>query len=298
LLIVAGAVVGVLAIAAFIVTRPGDPVATAPTAAPAAGAALDGGAPGTLQAPLTTETAVGSALPGETSPFASVPTPAPDATNTVETFPLPPMPFVALQPAAPGPLAIYPSPDAAQPSRRLPNPVQVSASDPSAVGPLVLLERRDAGQGWLEVFLPVRPNGSTGYVRAADVKATSHSFHIAVHLAAFNLKVYDGDRVILDAPIAEAADNTPTPGGLYYTNMLLKPPDPNGPYGTYAYGLSGYSDTLTSFGGGPGQLGIHGTNEPAKMGQKVSHGCIRLRNQDIEKLAPILPLGVPVQIFP
>ena len=91
--------------------------------------------------------------------------------------------------------------------------------------------------------------------------------------------------------------NTPTPGGLYFTNMLLQPPDPNGPYGTYAYGLSGYSDTLQTFNNGPGQLGIHGTNEPGKMGQNVSNGCIRLRNQDIEKLAGILPLGVPVQIF-
>ena len=111
------------------------------------------------------------------------------------------------------------------------------------------------------------------------------------------LKVFKGDEVILDSPIAAASANTPTPGGLYFTNMLLQPPDPNGPYGTYAYGLSGYSDTLSSFNGGPGQLGIHGTNDPSKMGQNVSNGCIRLRNQDIEKLAGILPLGVPVQIF-
>jgi hypothetical protein len=210
---------------------------------------------------------------------------------------LPPAPFIVLQPKNKGALAIYPSPGAPQPSSSLPNPVQVSSNDPNALGPLVLLERQDSGNGWIEVFLPVRPNGSTGFVKTSDVTATKHNFHIEVRLGAFNIKVYNGTNVILDAPIAEAADNTPTPGGLYYTNMLLKPPDPNGPYGTYAYGLSGYSDTLKSFGGGPGQLGIHGTNEPERMGQKVSHGCIRLRNADIEKLAAILPLGVPVQIM-
>jgi lipoprotein-anchoring transpeptidase ErfK/SrfK len=171
-------------------------------------------------------------------------------------------------------------------------------NDPNAAVPLVMLVRDKAPEaGWVEVFLPVRPNGSTGFVLASDVTLSTHDYHIEVQLSAYRLKAYDGDQVILDAPIAAASSNTPTPGGLYYTNMLLQPPDPNGPYGTYAYGLSGFSDTLQTFDGGPGQLGIHGTNDPSKMGQNVSHGCIRLRNQDIEKLAPILPLGVPVQIF-
>jgi hypothetical protein len=159
-----------------------------------------------------------------------------------------------------------------------------------------MLVRQDLGNGWVEVFLPIRPNGATGFVRAADVKLTTHDFHIEIRLGAFSLRVFKGKDIILDAKIAIASDNTPTPGGLYYTNMLFKPPDPNTAYGTYAYGLSGYSDTLKSFNGGPGQLGIHGTNEPNRIGQKVSHGCIRLRNEDIEKLVPLLPLGVPVLI--
>jgi hypothetical protein len=54
--------------------------------------------------------------------------------------------------------------------------------------------------------------------------------------------------------------------------------------------------TLKNFGGGNGEIGIHGTNEPASLGKNVSHGCIRMSNTNITKLAGMLPLGVPVQI--
>lgn len=162
--------------------------------------------------------------------------------------------------------------------------------------PVVFLVKEDLGD-WLEVYLPIRPNGSTGFVKKTDVALSQHDYHIEVRLADFNLKAYKGDELILDAPIAIAADNTPTPGGLFYTTELLQPPNPDDVYGTYAYGLSGYSETLETFNGGPGQLGIHGTNHPELIGQKVSHGCIRMTNENIEILASQLPLGVPVEIF-
>lgn len=164
--------------------------------------------------------------------------------------------------------------------------------------PLVFLVKEQTDEGWLEVYLPIRPNGSTGFVPASDVQVSGHSWHIEVRLSEFGLTVFDGDEVFLETEIAVATDNTPTPGGLYYTTELLQPPEPDSVYGSYAYGLSGYSETLSSFNGGPGQLGIHGTNQPELIGQQVSHGCIRMRNEDIEKLAPVLPLGVPVMVIP
>ena len=81
-----------------------------------------------------------------------------------------------------------------------------------------------------------------------------------------------------------------------YIKELLQPPNPNGPYGPFAYGLSGFSEVLTSFAGGPGALGIHGTNDPSSVGHPVSYGCIRMSNASISALARILPLGVPVEI--
>ena len=88
----------------------------------------------------------------------------------------------------------------------------------------------------------------------------------------------------------------PTPTGRYYVVELLKQPDPNGVYGPYALGTSAFSQVLYHFGGGPGQIGIHGTDEHGSIGQSVSHGCIRLRNRDIVRLAHVLPLGTPITI--
>jgi lipoprotein-anchoring transpeptidase ErfK/SrfK len=82
----------------------------------------------------------------------------------------------------------------------------------------------------------------------------------------------------------------------------LKSSDPA--YGPYAFGLSGFSEVLTSFNGGQGQLGLHGTNQPDKIGTRVSSGCIRLRNEDIEALVAEVnndqtnaAYGIPVQVF-
>lgn len=185
-------------------------------------------------------------------------------------------------------VSVFDSPTAANATRTLPNPNPDGA-------PLVFLVDQ-ATPGWLRVLLPVRPNGSTGWVRTSEVRLSRHAFHIEVQLAEFRIIVRKGSTVVLDAPIGVAKDNTPTPGGRYYTTELLKPPNPNTVYGSYAYGLSGFSEVLESFNGGPGQLGIHGTNDPSSIGKKVSSGCVRLRNADIEKLAAILPVGVPVEI--
>ncbi len=187
-------------------------------------------------------------------------------------------------------VAIYDSPGlGATPARTLPSP--------NPDGALLVFLVEQTQPGWLRVLLPVRPNGSTGWIRSSDVRLSRHNFHIDVRLSDFRITVSRGATVILDAPIGVAKDNTPTPGGRYYTTELLKPPNPTSVYGTYAYGLSGFSEVLESFNGGPGQLGIHGTNDPTSIGKKVSSGCVRLRNEDIETLAAILPVGVPVQII-
>jgi lipoprotein-anchoring transpeptidase ErfK/SrfK len=183
---------------------------------------------------------------------------------------------------------VYDSADAPEPSH------QVNAPEGPGV-PLTFVVLDEQGDR-LYVELPERPNDSTGWIERDAVTVQAHNFHITVTLADFNIKVFQGDEVILDAPVGVAADNTPSPGGTYFTTSLLQPPDPNSVYGTYAYGLSAFSDVLESFSGGPGQLGIHGTNDDASIGTEVSHGCIRMHNADIEQLVPVLPLGVPVTI--
>jgi lipoprotein-anchoring transpeptidase ErfK/SrfK len=172
----------------------------------------------------------------------------------------------------------------------------VALDDPNENGaPLVFLVEQDQGD-WLQVLLPIRPNGSTGWVRRADVSVSSNPYRIDIALGAHTLAVHEGDTLVSEYPIGVGTASTPTPGGKYYIKELLEPPDPNGPYGVYAYGLSGFSNVLDEFNGGDGVIGIHGTNDPSTIGTDVSHGCIRLTNEAITEMVGILPLGTPVHI--
>lgn len=166
-----------------------------------------------------------------------------------------------------------------------------------ASGDVVLLAL-DVGSAWLHVQLPVRPNGTTGYVRATDVRLTSHTFAMEIGLSDLELVVTESGEEVLRTAVGVGRTDRPTPGGDYYIKELLQPPDPTGSYGPYAYGLSGYSNVLTEFAGGEGVIGVHGTDEPDLVGTEVSSGCIRLPNDQIialvEKIG--LPLGTPVTI--
>ncbi len=179
--------------------------------------------------------------------------------------------------------------DTAAPTHTLKNPTESGA-------PLVFLAERTEGD-WLLVNLPVRPNGSTGWVNASEVTVSTHDYKIVVELSKFKITVFKAGAVMLSEPVGLGKGNTPTPGGKFYIKELLQPPNPNTVYGPYAYGLSGFSEVLTSFAGGPGTLGIHGNNDPSTLGKEASAGCIRMSNTGITQLAKILPLGVPVEIL-
>jgi lipoprotein-anchoring transpeptidase ErfK/SrfK len=177
--------------------------------------------------------------------------------------------------------------------RSLPNP------DPSINGqPLVFLVTQDKGD-WLQVSLPMPPNGQTGWVRTSQVIVKENDYRVDVSRSAHQLRVYKDDKLQKTYPVAIGTADTPTPGGTYFIRVLLKPPNPNGDYGPYAYGLSGFSAVLTTFNGGDGVIGMHGTNEPQVIGHDASHGCIRLRNADITDLVTRfnLHLGTPVRIL-
>lgn len=162
---------------------------------------------------------------------------------------------------------------------------------------LVVKELYVDGASWYEVMLPVRPNGTTGWVRAADVRVSGLGYSVQVSLTGKRLEVFRQGQLVSTYPVGIGRERYPTPGGTFYMMELLRPPDPKGPYGTRTYVLNGFSAILKTFNGGDGALGIHGTNEPASVGADVSHGCIRMNNADIEAIAAILPLGTPVRIL-
>lgn len=150
--------------------------------------------------------------------------------------------------------------------------------------------------GWVHVRLPTRPNLSSGWVRRHDVHFTATSLRVTVQQRRHRLILTDRKRIVLQARIAIGKALSPTPTGQYFVTDLIRPPNPNGFYGPYALGLSAYSPVYTSFAGGNGQVGLHGTNDPSTIGSDVSHGCIRLNNTTITRLARTLPLGTPVDI--
>ena len=156
-------------------------------------------------------------------------------------------------------------------------------------------ERGLDGQAWYDVLLPIRPNGSVGWVRADDVDITGLRYALVVHLAAFHIDLFDNNRRTATFPIGVGTQNTPTPAGQYYVKELIQPPDPNTVYGVYVLGLSGFSNVLVNWPDG-GVIGIHGNDDPSAIGRRVSHGCIRMRNDDVTRLAHLLPLGTPVTI--
>ena len=150
--------------------------------------------------------------------------------------------------------------------------------------------------GWVRVMLPTRPNRSRGWVRRGAVRLSYTRVRVTVHPRRHLLVVRDGARVLLRAPIAVGRALSPTPRGRYYVTDLVRARDPGGFYGPYALGLSGHSPVYTRFEGGDGQIGIHGTNDPGAIGHDVSHGCIRVTNAVVRRLAHVVPLGAPVTI--
>jgi lipoprotein-anchoring transpeptidase ErfK/SrfK len=143
----------------------------------------------------------------------------------------------------------------------------------------------------------VRPNGSIGWIRSADVTLQQNYWHMKVELGAHRISVWNGADLVHTEPVGVGTAAAPTPPGEYYvTEALTVPSFQRSAYGPFAFGISGHSNVYTSFGGGDGTIGIHGTGDPSSLGKDASHGCIRLSNDGITKLIKQVPLGTPVQI--
>ncbi len=208
-----------------------------------------------------------------------------------------------------GEVPVFAQPDAPQPLATITNPRSAEGLN---VGPVVFLAKGpvDPTADWLDVLLPIRPNNTDGWVRRSDVTLTTNRFHIEISLGGHALRLYEGNEEVMNEPIGVGTSNTPTPGGTFYIRSLIASTDPA--YGTYAFGLSGFSEVHETFNGGPGDIGIHGTNDPSTVGTDVSNGCIRLVDEDVIRLADLLPeasgaqseepgvttgLGVPVMVL-
>ena len=168
---------------------------------------------------------------------------------------------------------------------------------PTVFGVVGAVAGKRCRAAWYRVQLPMRPNGSVGYVRAADVGVDTVATRLEIDLSQRRLTLYRAGRAAMRTTVAIGKSATPTPIGRYYVNQLLRPDDPTGPYGPAAIGVSAFSDVLTGWAQG-GPIGIHGTNEPWLLGRPVSNGCIRMTNAAITRLFPQAVPGTPVVIHP
>ena len=135
--------------------------------------------------------------------------------------------------------------------------------------PRTLLVTEENGE-WLKALLPIRPNGSTGWVRRADVTLAATPYEIRISLADHKLVMLKEGKEVLSSATVNGAPRTPTPPGMYYiTDPVDLRSNPNGGYGAYALGISGFSEVLFEFNGGPGQLAVHGT--PTPQARRIRH---------------------------
>ncbi len=149
--------------------------------------------------------------------------------------------------------------------------------------------------GWDRVLLPARPNRSTGWIflGGGGLQTAYSAYRIEIDVAAYRLTVLDAGRRLGSWTVAVGARHTPTPTGRTFLLASVAPTHPT--YSPLILPLGVHSRTLSTFGGGPGTVGLHGWPDPGVFGHAVSHGCVRVPAAALRVLARI-PLGSPVMI--
>jgi lipoprotein-anchoring transpeptidase ErfK/SrfK len=161
---------------------------------------------------------------------------------------------------------------------------------------IALAERSDvAGMTWVQLRLPQRPNKVTGWVR----RSALGPFHrvdtrLVVNRRTLRMTLFKHGKQRFRARVGMGAPGTPTPTGHFWIREKFHVSG-NSLYGTRAMGTAAYSDVLTDWPGG-GVIGIHGTDQPGLIPGRPSHGCIRVRNRDVERLYALTPIGTPLLI--
>ena len=185
-----------------------------------------------------------------------------------------------------------------RPSRTANVVVRLAARTPENTSNLVIVLGREQdadGRIWVHARLPVLPNDKTGWIprEALGGYNVVHT-HLVVDLKRLTATLLRDRRSIFRARIGVGKPAWPTPRGEFYIRNRLT--DYESPfYGPLAFGTSARSAVLTDWPDG-GFVGIHGTNQPEILPGRVSHGCIRMRNEDILELGRSMPIGTPVTI--
>ena len=149
--------------------------------------------------------------------------------------------------------------------------------------------------GWDMVLLPDRPDRSVGWVATSNgALETAHTpYVIRVNTAERRLTLLKDGSSKGSWPVAIGAPGTPTPTGRTFVLASLEPAQPT--YSWLILPTGAHSDSLETYGGGPGTVGLHTWPDSAVFGHAVSHGCVRVPDTGLKMLSHV-PLGSLVVI--
>jgi len=151
---------------------------------------------------------------------------------------------------------------------------------------------------WARVVLPWIPNGRTGWVRLRRPDEIHTRTWVQADLSRRRVMLMHGSHVVASFTAAVGAADSPTPIGRFSVTDPIATGDASGPYGWYAFGLSGHQPHLPPGWTGGDQLAIHGTNDPSSLGTAASAGCLRVSSGALYVLKRALEPGTPVIIHP
>ena len=187
------------------------------------------------------------------------------------------------------------APGYASPGGKVTGPVPASWYGRSSVLPVVATR-----PGWVQVRLAQRPNGSTAWLPASDVTLSRTPYRIVVNNTTAQLALYERGRPVFSAPAGVGTTDDPTPTGEFFVAFDEQPPQPNPGYGPFIIVTSAHSQAISDWeNSGDAIIGIHGPlgedSEIGTAGARISHGCVRLHDEALERLTEVPP-GTPIDV--
>ncbi|MFB9386469.1 L,D-transpeptidase [Pseudonocardia petroleophila] len=211
--------------------------------------------------------------------------PLADTYGVVEGAPVDPAAGVATD-------GIVVHPERQTPVHDAPEGAPIARVEPTQFGDVwfpVIAEQGD----WVQILLPSKPFGSTGWVRSADMERATTPYRVEVHLGSLTMQLLREESVVGEWEIGIGAPDTPTPVGR--TFILGAFTDPAQDFSPVILPLGAHSPTLDTFGGGPGTVAIHTWPTADGFGSAASNGCIRVPQDALDELVEV-PLGTLVMI--
>lgn len=153
---------------------------------------------------------------------------------------------------------------------------------------------------WGLVTLPwSKPVGRTGWISLEGMATTATRTMLVADLSDREITAYRACRPMFTVRSAIGRPGSPSPTGRFWvSDRIAVPAAQQGSFGTFAFGLSTVQPNLPAGWTGGDQMAIHGTGAPGSIGEAASAGCLRVGEDALRRLKPLLDLGTPVVIQP